>query len=124
MAKNVLIVGLVPSLVEDFRQQLNVPDVTVAAASDVDDVRAAFGATDVDHVFLGGGLDLEVRLEAVQVVFELSDKATVHMKDHLSGPEGFVPFISAVLHGLDGYELRPSEHAVLRAHPAQTPTAD
>ena len=53
--------------------------------------------------------------DAVQEVFRLSDKATVHMKDQMSGPEGFVPFARAVLRGLADYEPKPSPNAVLRA---------
>jgi hypothetical protein len=51
----------------------------------------------------------------VREVFALSDRATVHMKDQMSGPEGFVPFARAVLTGLADYEPQPSPNAVLRA---------
>lgn len=118
MAKKVLLVGLLPSLVEDFRKQLAAPGVEFLGGGGADDVRATLAQTDVDHVFLGGGLSLDVRLEAIRAVFESSDKVTVHMKDHLSGPEGFVPFVRAVLGGLDGYEPRASDRAVLRARRA------
>lgn len=124
MAKRVLLVGLRPNLVEGFRQQLDLSHVEFDGASDVDDVAAAFARTDFDHVFLGGGLDLSVRLAAIQLVFESSDKATVHLKDHLSGPEGFVPFARAVLHGLAEYEPRESPQAILRAHPRNEADAD
>jgi hypothetical protein len=52
-------------------------------------------------------------------VFQSSDKATVHLKDHVSGPEGFVPFARSVLHGLNDYELRESPRAVLRTGRAE-----
>jgi hypothetical protein len=111
----VLILGLRPALVNDFRRDLGQEDVDLLTASDLDGLRAAFVDEDVDHVILGGGLDIETRAEAVREVFRLSDKATVHMKDQLSGPEGFVPFARALLRGLAEYEPKPSPNAVLRA---------
>jgi hypothetical protein len=112
---SVLILGLRPALVENFRRELDREDVELLTGTDLDGLRTAFVDTDVDHVILGGGLDVATRAEAVREVFRLSDKATVHMKDHLSGPEGFVPFARAVLRGLADYEPKPSPNAGLRA---------
>ena len=114
MTKRVLVLGLVPSLVDDFRRQLDMPDVEFVGGTGVDDIRSAFVRGDLDHVIVGGGLNLQTRLEAVREVFQSSDKATVHLKDHLSGPEGFVPFARSVLQGLSGYEPRLSPRAILR----------
>jgi hypothetical protein len=115
MTKRVLLLGLRPNLVEEFRQQLDMPGLELLAGTGVDDVRRAFSDADIDHVILGGGLDLDVRMAAVQEVFHSSDTATVHLKDHLSGPEGFVPFARSVLQGLSDYAPRESPNAVLRA---------
>jgi hypothetical protein len=115
MSKRVLLLGLSPDLMAAFRQQLDTADLELLAGNDVDDVRAAFAQGDIDHVILGGGLDLSTRLDAVREVFQSSDKATVHMKDHRSGPDGYVPFAVAVLQGLSGYEPRESAQAILRA---------
>jgi hypothetical protein len=62
---------------------------------------------------MGGGL--EIRLEVVREVFQSSDRATVHLKDHLSGPEGFLPFVRSVLRGLQDYAPQESPRAILRA---------
>jgi hypothetical protein len=115
MATRVLILGLRPALVENFRRELVLPDVELLTGTDLDGLRAAFVDEDVDHVIVGGGLDVATRADAVREVFRLSDTATVHMKDQLSGPEGFVPFARAVLRGLADYEPKPSPNAVLRA---------
>jgi len=115
MLKRVLFAGLRPDRVDDFRRQLDMPDVEFAGVTGVEEVRAALTHADIDHVFLGGGLDLEARLEMVRAVFESSDRATLHMKDHFSGPEGFVPFVRAVLGGVGDYVPRPSSQAILRA---------
>lgn len=100
---------------EGFRQELGQEDLELLTGSDLDGLRAAFVEEEVDHVILGGGLDIATRADAVREVFRLSDKATIHMKDQLSGPEGFVPFARALLRGLAEYEPKPSPNAVLRA---------
>lgn len=115
MATRVLILGLRPALVENFRRELGLLDVELLTGTDLDGLRGAFVDEDVDHVILGGGLDVAVRADAVREVFRLSDRATVHLKDQLSGPEGFVPFARAILRGLAEYEPKPSPNAVLRA---------
>jgi hypothetical protein len=107
--------GLKPALVESFPRELGQENVELLTGTDLDGLRAAFVDSDVDHVILGGGLDIAMRADAVREVFRLSDKATVHLKDQLSGPEGFVPFAHAVLRGLADYEPKPSPNAVLRA---------
>lgn len=88
------------------------------AGNGAEDVRSALREGDLDHVIVGGGLDRATRLDVVREVFHSSDRATVHLKDHLSGPEGFLPLVRAVLRGLDEYGLRESPRAVL---PAQRP---
>lgn len=115
MTRRVLLLGRLPNFVEDFQRQLNVPNVELIGGAGVDDVRAALAQGDIDHVIVGGGLDLGIRLDVVKEVFESSDKATVHLKDHLSGPEGFVPFARSVLQGLNDYEPQESPGAILRA---------
>ena len=115
MTKRVLLLGRLPNLVEEFQGQLNMPSLDLVGGAGVDDVRSALAQGDIDHVIVGGGLDLSIRLEAVQEVFRSSDRATVHLKDHLSGPEGFVPFARSVLEGLNDYEPQESAGAILRA---------
>ncbi len=115
MTKRILLLGVKATVLDDVRQQVPMSDVELLAGTGVDDVRSAFAHADLDHVIMGGGLDLETRLAVVREVFQSSDRATVHLKDHLSGPEGFLPFVRAVLAGLKDYEPQPSPQAVLRA---------
>ncbi|MFF0610349.1 hypothetical protein ACFYUD_16930 [Nocardia tengchongensis] len=42
------------------------------------------------------------RLRLVRAVFEAGDRTTVHTKGFASEPEGFAPFVRAVLIGLHG----------------------
>ena len=112
----VLLVGLKPALVESFRWELDRQDLELLAGTDLDGLRAALVDRNVDHVILGGGLDNVTRAAAIREVLRLSDRATVHMKDQRSGPEGFVPFVRALLRGLDDYQPKPSSDEVQRAH--------
>lgn len=114
----VLLVGVRPDLIARFRERLDLPWIDLQVATGAEEVRAVLAAREIDHVFLGGGLDLDARAEMVRAVFESSDRATVHMKDHRSGPEGFVPFFRAVLEGLRDYRSVESPNAVLRAQRA------
>jgi hypothetical protein len=119
MAKRVLLLGVLASVLDDARRQLPA-DVEFVSGSGVAEVRSAFRDADIDHVIMGGGLDLDARAEMVREIFQLSDRATIHMKDQMSGPEGFLPFVRAVLGGLGDYEPKLSPKAFLRArHPGE-----
>ena len=115
MAKTVLLLGVRADLLETVEQELHAPGVEFLGGTDVADVGPAFHQADIDHVIIGGGLDLEARATMVREVFQSSDRATVHMKDQMSGPEGFLPFVRAMLAGLAGYEPGESPNAILRA---------
>lgn len=115
MAKTVLLLGVRADLLESVKQELQTPGTEFLGGTGEGDVEPAFRQADIDHVIIGGGLDLEARAAMVREVFHSSDRATVHMKDQMSGPEGFLPFVRAVLGGLGGYEPWESPNAILRA---------
>ena len=101
--RTVLILGRRHSVVDDAEHQLelDLPGIQLLEGTGIDDVRAAFAQTKIDHVVMGAGIDLETRLQIIREIFQASDTTTVHMKDRASGPEGFLPFIRSVLRGLD-----------------------
>ena len=105
MAKNVVLLGRLGMIVEDAQRQLGTPDVRLFVATGPDEVRAAFAEADIDHVIMGAGLDLDIRLQVIREVFVASDTTTVHMKDFASGPDGFLPFVRSVLAGMAEYTL-------------------
>ncbi len=118
MAKTVLLLGVRADLLESVKRELQPAGVVFLGGTGVTDVGPAFRQARIDHVIIGGGLDLDTRAAMVREVFQSSDRATVHMKDQMSGPEGFLPFVRAVLGGLAGYDPRESPNAILRArHP-------
>jgi len=100
MGKNVLLLGRKAIVLDDVKAKVAVQDVTLFSGTTFDDVRNVFGAHSIDIVIMGGGLDLEVRLEIVKYIFTVSTSTTVHMKDRNSGPQGMLPFVNGVLKGL------------------------
>lgn len=115
MAKTVLLLGVRADLLDTVKQELQTPGIEFLADTGVADVGPAFRQADIGHVIIGGGLDLDARAAMVREVFQSSDRATVHLKDQMSGPEGLLAFVRAVLGGLGGYEPRQSPSAILRA---------
>jgi hypothetical protein len=100
MTKNILLLGRTAIVIGDAQQQLCMPDIQLFGGTGIEDVRSTFAQANIDHVFMGAGIDLETRLQIVREIFQLSDTTTVHMKDRASGPQGFLPFVRAVLRGL------------------------
>jgi hypothetical protein len=101
MTRTVLLLGLKGVVVEDVKNELQMPDLQVLGGTGLEDVRAAFARAQIDHVIMGAGLELETRLEIVREVFRASETTTVHMKDVASGPQGFLPFVRSILRGLE-----------------------
>jgi len=102
MSKKILFLGLSDSVLADAQQQLARPDLEVFRGTSVEDVRSTLARTNIDHVFMGGGIPSQphLQMEMVWAIFQSSATATVHMLDTSSGPQGFVPFVRAVLRGL------------------------
>ena len=105
MTKNILLLGRTGVVIEDVQHQLESADIQLFGGTDIEDVRAALASADIDHVIMGAGIDLETRLQIVREIFQGSERTTVHMKDYASGPQGFLPFVRAVLRGLTDYEV-------------------
>ena len=121
MAKTVLLLGVRADLLETVKQELQIPGIEFLTGTGEADADRVLRQADIDHVIIGGGLDLGARAAMVREVFQSTDRATVHMKDQMSGPEGFLPFVKAVLGGLSSYEPAESPNAILRA---QRPRSD
>lgn len=95
---NVLLLGKGGIDAIEVGQQLKMPQFQFFGGGSMDDLRATFSSTKIDHVIMGA--PLEARLEIGREIVLLSNTTTVHMKDYESGPEGFVPFVRVVLTGL------------------------
>jgi hypothetical protein len=98
--KNVLLLGRTGIVLDDVEEQLEVSDLELFAGTSLSDVREVFKANQIDTVIMGAGLDLALRLEIIEEIFDASQTTTVHMKDFASGPGGMLPFVNGVLKGL------------------------
>jgi len=105
MTKKILLLGVLESILDNVQHQLARADLQFFGGTSIEDVQAVFAQTNIDHVIMGGGIDLETRLQMVREIFQSSDTTTVHMKDHASGSQGFLPFVRSVLRGLTGDEV-------------------
>jgi hypothetical protein len=99
MTRNVLLLGRKGIVVDDVKNELQMPDVQVFGGTGIEDVRAVFARATIDHVIMGAGIDLQIRLEIILEIFRLSETTTVHMKDVASGPRGMLPFVRSILMG-------------------------
>jgi hypothetical protein len=111
MTKSVLLLGVKRGLIDEMTEQIGMRDFKLFDGTGIDDARSVLAKEHIDHVIIGGGIDLETRLEVIRELFRSSDRTTVHLKDQISGPEGFVPFAHSVLSGLKGYEFVASPNA-------------
>ncbi len=98
--RTILLLGRTPAVIADLLERVDAPAVTFFTGSSLEDVVAVLERTRVDHVILGGGLELDTRLQIVRTVFESSTSTTVHMNSP-SGPGSYLPFVRAVLRGLE-----------------------
>ena len=107
MTKRILLLGRKGIVVEDARSKLHNLDLQIDYGTSLDDVVSAFANNNskIDHVFMGAGIELEKRLEIVREIFNLSESTTVHLKDATSGPQSFLPFVKAVLEGINAAEI-------------------
>ncbi len=99
MSKKILLLGFSDSVLTNAQQQFTRPGLEVFLGKSVKDVRSRLSQTTIDHVFIGGKLAVETHLEIAWEVLQANDATTVHVQDRL-GPEGFLPFVQAVLRGL------------------------
>lgn len=97
---NVLYVGRTQSVIDDVIRTLDTPDVDFTTANTLPEVQEILAAASVDHVIIGGGLDLETRLQIVRHVFDTSRSTTVHMNSPSGGPESALPFVRSVVRGM------------------------
>jgi len=99
--KKILLVGKMLTSVPPSGE-LAIKEADYFAAADLPGVQNVFekNKNAINVVIMGAGIELEKRIEIVRYVFNTSKITTVHMKDWVTGPEGFVPFINSVLIGL------------------------
>jgi hypothetical protein len=100
MAINILLVGRTRPVLHDAAGRAKFPNVEYVAAASLAEAIDALQHHTIDHVIMGAGLDIDVRMEIVRSVFRLSQSTSVHMKDAASGPTGFLPFVRSIVGGI------------------------
>ena len=95
--RKVILLGKLQSNLDKGRAQITVPDIEFISCTSLASLQDALTMQGVDTVITGAGLDLEIRLAAIQIIYKASDGISVYMKDYASGPEGFGPFANRVL---------------------------
>ncbi len=108
MPTNVLLLGRTGIVLDDVEAHLDVHDIDLFAGTNLNDVQATMAAEPIDHVIMGAGIDLDTRLAIIRHIFDTSTSTTVHMKDRDSGPAGMIPFVNAILTGLQHNEPLPN----------------
>ena len=94
MSKTILLLGRKGIVVEDAKALINDPNIEIYGGTCIEDVRSTFDKNKIDHVFMGAGIEIEKRLEIVREIYHLS-----------SGPHGLLPFVKALLIGLNAMVL-------------------
>ncbi len=97
---DILVTGRQKAVGDTVARKLDLPDVTVHVATDLQEVTTVLHDVTLSHVFIGPGLDTETRLEIVGAVLHHSETACVHLKDTTRGPEGALDFIRGIVTGL------------------------
>ena len=102
MSDPILLIGKTTMVLDEAKATLGLPEEALLAATDLAEVEEILQAQQVSHVFMGAGIEVELRLQIVRAVVQHSETATIHLKDAASGPKGFLPFVKAILSALPG----------------------
>lgn len=98
--KKCILLGLKKSVIDDAIEQIPDPEFELIGCLSIDEMKAALEKNEIHHVFIGAGLDTEIRINAARMVLETSQVTQVHLKNYSAGPQGYVPFIRTILAGV------------------------
>ncbi len=94
----VLLVGRLPSVVENVAIQLEDLPILWLGAHDRDEViRQLDAEPNIRCVVIGAGLDDKIRGDLIGVIAARRPDLCIHLKDRSSGPEGMAPFVRRVV---------------------------
>lgn len=98
--KKCILLGLKKSVIDDAIAQLPDPAFELIGCLSIEEMKSVLQQTNIDHVFIGAGLDIDIRINAARTVLETSQVTQVHLKNFSAGPQGYVPFIRTILAGV------------------------
>ena len=94
----ILLVGRLPSVVEDIENQLSDLPIEWLGAHDRTEVQRQLEAEpNISSVIIGAGLDDNIRGELIGIIASRRPDICIHLKDRLSGPAGMAPFVRRVV---------------------------
>lgn len=98
---NPILIGRNQWVIDTAKRELTSPQRGVYGAVTMAELESVLTENQIDHASVGPGLDLDLRMDLIRRVFELSDFTTVHLKDFSHGPEGALAFVDAILTALE-----------------------
>ena len=94
----ILLVGRLPSVVEDIESQLEDLPIEWLGAHDRSEViRQLEAEPNISSVIIGAGLDDNIRGDLVGIIASRRPDICIHLKDRISGPAGMAPFVRRVV---------------------------
>ena len=96
-ARKVILMGREQKNLDKGVKAIRADGFELITCTSLSDLAKALEHKEVDTVITGAGLPLDIRLDAVRMIFQASDAISVHMKDFASGPEGLGAFANRVL---------------------------
>lgn len=94
----VLLIGRLPSVVENIAGQLEDLPIQWLAAHNREEVAQQLEAEpNIRCVVMGAGLDDTIRGELIGVIAARRPDISIHLKERSSGPEGMAPFARRVV---------------------------
>ena len=99
-----MLIGRNQWVIDAAIEALESPAIKVYGALNAKETVAVLNKIEINHAFVGPGLELNIRLKIIRSIFTISSFTTVHLKDHSTGPEGALNFVRGILKGLDEIE--------------------
>lgn len=94
----ILLVGRLPSVVEDIESQLDDLSIEWLGAHDRNEViRQLEAEPNISSVIIGAGLDDNIRGDLIGIIASRRPDICIHLKDRLSGPAGMAPFVRRIV---------------------------
>ncbi|NND69959.1 MAG: hypothetical protein HKN43_00105 [Rhodothermales bacterium] len=98
MVPVILLVGRLPSVVEDIESQLDDLPIEWLGAHDREEViRQLEAEPNICSVIIGAGLDDTIRGDLIGIIASRRPDICIHLKDRKSGPAGMAPFVRRVV---------------------------
>lgn len=98
--KKCILLGLLRSVLDDAIEKLADPAFELIGCTSIEEMKATLETNEIAHVFIGAGLDIDIRIAAARAVLETSLVTQVHLKNYSAGPQGYLPFIRTILAGV------------------------